>query len=74
MEDVLDLCAEASDPKRPVVCFDESPIQHIGELRQPIPPAPGKIERYDLRVPTQRDCEPVRVRGCEPPMAQGEGH
>ena len=26
MEDVLDLYAEALDPKRPVVCFDESPI------------------------------------------------
>jgi transposase len=34
MEDVLDLYAEAPDPKRPVVCFDESPIQLIGEVRQ----------------------------------------
>jgi transposase len=47
MEDVLDLYAEAPDPKRPVVCFDESPIQLIGEVRQPIPAAPGQIERYD---------------------------
>jgi transposase len=47
MEDVLDLYAEAPDPKRPVVCFDESPIQLIGEVRQPIPPKPGRIERYD---------------------------
>jgi hypothetical protein len=30
MEDVLDLYAEQPDPKRPVVCFDESPIQLIG--------------------------------------------
>jgi hypothetical protein len=30
-----------------VVCFDESPIQLIGEVRQPIPAAPGQIERYD---------------------------
>src|SRR5450759_4096974 len=37
MEDVLDLYAEAPDPKRPVVCFDESPTQLIGEVRQPIP-------------------------------------
>ena len=29
MEDVLDLYAEAPDPKRPVVCFDESPTQLI---------------------------------------------
>ena len=47
MEDVLDLYAEAPDPKRPVVCFDESPIQLIGEVRQPIPARPGRPERYD---------------------------
>jgi transposase len=47
MEDVLDLYAEAADPKRPVVCFDESPTQLIGEARQPIPAAPGQLERYD---------------------------
>ncbi len=47
MEDVLDLYAEAPDPKRPVVCFDESPTQLIGEVRQPIPAAPGQLERYD---------------------------
>jgi transposase len=47
MEDVLDLYAEAPDPKRPVVCFDESPVQLIGEVRQPIPAMPGHLERYD---------------------------
>ncbi len=47
MEDVLDLYAEEPDPKRPVVCFDESPTQLIGEVRQPIPAEPGQIERYD---------------------------
>ena len=47
MEDVLDLYAEDPDPKRPVVCFDESPVQLNGEARRPIPPAPGRLERYD---------------------------
>jgi transposase len=47
MEDVLDLYAEEPDAQRPVVCFDESPIQLIGEARQPIPPQPGQPERYD---------------------------
>ena len=47
MEDVLDLYAEAPDPRRPVVCFDESPVQLIGEVRQPIPAEPGQFERYD---------------------------
>src|SRR5438132_11571076 len=37
MEDVLDLYAEAPDPKRPVVCFDESPVQLIREVPAPIP-------------------------------------
>ena len=47
MEDVLDLYAEAPDSDRPVVCFDESPVQLIGEVRQPIPAEPGQLERYD---------------------------
>ena len=47
MEDVLDLYAEQPDPKRPVICFDESPTQLIGEVRQPIPAQPGQLERYD---------------------------
>jgi len=47
MEDVLDLYAEAPDSQRPVVCFDESPTQLIGEVREPIPAKPGQLERYD---------------------------
>jgi transposase len=47
MEDVLDLYSEAADPKRPVVCFDESPTQLIGEVREPIPAKPGHPERLD---------------------------
>lgn len=50
MEDVLDLYAEATaapDPRRPVVCFDESPTQLIGEARTPLPAAPGRPARYD---------------------------
>ena len=47
MEDVLDLYAEKPDPKRPVICFDESPTQLIGEVRQPIPAKPRQLERFD---------------------------
>ncbi len=47
MEDVLDLYAETPDPRRPVVSFDESPTQIIGEVRLPIPAKPGQFERYD---------------------------
>src|SRR4051812_36467416 len=47
MEDVLDLYAEPPHPARPVVCLDESPVQLIGEVREPIPAAPGRPERVD---------------------------
>jgi len=44
---VLDLYAETPDPARPVVCFDESPTQLIGEAREPVPAEPGQPVRYD---------------------------
>jgi hypothetical protein len=47
MEDVLQLYAEMPDPKRPVVCFDETPRQLISEARVPIPAEPGKPRRID---------------------------
>src|ERR1700755_1828790 len=47
MEDVLDLYAEQPDPNSPVVCFDESPIQMLGEVRQPIAAEPGRPRRGD---------------------------
>jgi transposase len=47
MEDVLDLYAAPPDPARPVVCLDESPLQLIGQVREPIPVAPGQVARVD---------------------------
>jgi hypothetical protein len=47
MEDVLDLYTEAADAKHPVVSFDESPTQLIGEVRAPQAAAPGQARRYD---------------------------
>ena len=47
LEDVLDLYAETPDPRRPVVCFDETPRQLIGETRVPIQAQPGKPRRVD---------------------------
>ena len=47
MEDVLDLYNEPYEPKRPVICFDETPYQLIEEVRKPLPPEPGQPERYD---------------------------
>lgn len=47
MEDVVELYTQAADPDYPVVCFDESPTQLIGETRIPIPAAPGILGRID---------------------------
>jgi transposase len=58
MEDVLDLYAEVPDPMQPVVCFDESPVQLIGETRPPLPATPGQIERVDYEY---RRCGTVNL-------------
>ena len=47
MEDVLTLYAEPADERRPVVCFDETPRQLIGEERVPVRAEPGKRARFD---------------------------
>lgn len=47
MEDVLELYAEEPRSNEPVVCFDESPVQLIGETRLPVPASAGKLERID---------------------------
>lgn len=47
MEDILDLYAEPNEPVHPVVCFDETPVQLIGETRVPIARKPGQPERVD---------------------------
>jgi hypothetical protein len=70
MEDVLDLYAEQLDPKRPVVCFDESPTQLIGEARQPIPAAPGRLERFDYEY---RRNAPSISSSSSMPIALGAG-
>jgi len=47
MEDVLELYAERSDEQHPVVCFDETPRQLIGEARVPVVAKPGRTARFD---------------------------
>jgi hypothetical protein len=47
MEDVLAVYHRPYDAKRPVVCLDETIKQLIGETREPLPPRPGAVERYD---------------------------
>jgi hypothetical protein len=47
MEDVLDLYTLPYDPRYPLVCFDETSKQLVGEMRLPLPMQPGQPERYD---------------------------
>jgi hypothetical protein len=47
MEDVLDLYAEPYDKRRPQVCFDESPVQLVSEIRKPLPLQAGRPVCYD---------------------------
>jgi len=47
MEDVLAVYCLAHDPRFPVVCMDESNKQLVGEVRSPIPVAPGRGQIVD---------------------------
>lgn len=47
MEDILDLLEKPPDPREPVVCFDERPVQLLKEIRAPHPVRPGKVLRRD---------------------------
>jgi hypothetical protein len=47
MEDVLEVYARQYDPAFPVLCMDESSIQLIGEVQEPIPAAPGHAVLVD---------------------------
>ena len=61
MEDVLELYGEPPDAKRPVVCFDETPTQPIGEVHTPLPtlaPSSAAWTRLPSTVPGRR--RPVR--------------
>lgn len=64
MEEVLDLYAEPYDPARPVVCFDESPKQLIGEVRESIPAQPGTPAREDTEYRRHGVRELMMI--CEP--------
>lgn len=56
MEDVLDLYAEAPDPLRPLVCFDEKPVQLLSEVRPTERCAPGRAAREDYEYKREGTC------------------
>lgn len=47
MEDVIEVYHRPADPKRPLVCIDESSKQLVSEVRAPVPAGPGTPARYD---------------------------
>jgi hypothetical protein len=47
MENVLEAYTRPHDPKRPLVCLDETSKQLVAETRTPLPMQPGHPARYD---------------------------
>ena len=47
MEDVLEVYQRPPDPAQPVICMDETNKQLVGEIRIPLPVAPGQPQRED---------------------------
>ena len=47
MEDILELYKRPYDPKLPLICMDEQPVQLVKEVRKPLPVRPGIPMRYD---------------------------
>jgi hypothetical protein len=56
MEDVLDLNAEGYKAWQPMVCFDERPCQLLGEVRDGLPTAPGRVARFDTEYERFGSC------------------
>jgi hypothetical protein len=47
MEDLLHLYSLPLDEKGPVICFDELPVQLVGDVVAPLPMKAGKTARFD---------------------------
>lgn len=64
MENVLEVYHRPYDPKRPVVCMDETSKQLVKETRVPQPPRPGQAERFDYEY--ERNGTANLFMFCEP--------
>ncbi len=56
MEDVIDIYTRPYDLLHPVVCFDESNKQLVGETVEPLPIEPGQPQRYDYQYERHGVC------------------
>jgi hypothetical protein len=64
MEDGLQTYQLPSDPRYPVVCFDEAWKQLFGEVRPAQRPKPGKPAQVDYEYERTGVCQPFMM--CEP--------
>ncbi len=64
MEKVLSVYEKPYNQNRPVVCFDERPCQLIGDVLQPIPMKPGRVQRQDHHYQRNGTC--VVLMAVEP--------
>jgi len=64
MEDVLHLYNRPYDEQRPVVCFDELPVQLLGEVVAPLPMKEGHSLRFDYEY--EREGTAVLLVAFEP--------
>ena len=56
MEDILHLYNLPVDEQRPIVCFDELPVQLLGEVVAPLPMKAGKPKRLDYEYARHGTC------------------
>ena len=64
MENVLEVYQRRYDPKRPMVCMDETSKQLVKETRVPRPPGPGQPQRFDYEY--ERNGTANVFMFCEP--------
>jgi hypothetical protein len=64
MEDVLHLYNLPLDAKRPLICFDERPVQLLGEVVAPLPMKKGQSARFDYEY--EREGTACLLVACEP--------
>jgi len=56
MEDVLEVYSRPYNPKKPVICMDEKPMQLLDHVREPLTMKPGSIEKVDSEYSREGTC------------------
>ena len=64
MEDVLEVYTRPYDPRRPLVCLDETSRQLLAQARPPLAAAPGQPAREDYEYERRGVCN--LFLACEP--------